>query len=265
MIDPGSLSGHTNAPEPEPVPEPGKRARRRGRTAAFVAGLVALTAITAGAVVAIGSSDSPSNPPSGARDKPAAGASGSAPAEPGGTSTTAPPETTPSSTFTGTVDGGIHEGDLRHFLLPVPNGAETYGDEAGDVLTFDDVAVGYEDRARTSLRAHGFRDAVHRAYRTADGNWEVDVELVQLGSPSAARAFAEEYAYEGPRVAIPGDSRARASRLDSAAAESSDAFIAVSYEGDVHITVTLTGATRATPDRMAELLDRQYTRLRTGR
>lgn len=251
--EPGSASGQT-------APPAGSRDRRRRR------GLIlggALLAVAAGAVVLLRPPDPSSEDGPAAAPRPSPSAS-LGPRSPAGSD---PASTaTPGAPVTGAVeDGGVHSGDLRFFLLPVPRGAESYGDRAGDVLTLDEAAVAYYESVRVSMRGHGFRGGAHRAYRTADGKREVDVQLVRFGSAASARDFAGEHHGEGPRVTLPGDSRARAHRLDSAAAESTDAFMAVSYEGDTVITLTVTGSARSTPQDTAELLDRQYARLRTGR
>ncbi|KRV51093.1 hypothetical protein AQ490_02510 [Wenjunlia vitaminophila] len=155
--------------------------------------------------------------------------------------------------------------DLRTFLLPLPEGAQPYGDVAGDTATLAEAAIGFGDGAEESLREHGFQQAALRAYRTGDGHQEVNVKLLRFGSPAGARGFADAVDFSGPAVPLPGHPEARATRLDSAAAESTDAMVAVATEGDVQFTITITGTAQPRAEDMAALVERQQQRLRAGR
>jgi hypothetical protein len=103
----------------------------RGRIFSAAGGLVALVALTAGAVVALGSSPdhtraAPAPPATAATTQPAPAHSVTASATPA-----APAE----HHAAGTVRHGVHSGDLRFFLLPAPADADVYGDPAGSPLS----------------------------------------------------------------------------------------------------------------------------------
>lgn len=174
------------------------------------------------------------------------------------------PSAAPGTAVTGTVSGGVHKGDLRYFLLPLPDGAQTYGDRTGDRASLEEAAIGLGADAAGDLKADGFQDGALRVYRTGDGRTEVNVKLLRFSSADGARAFAGRKLFDGPSVPIPGQSAARATRLDSSAAESTDALVAVSYEGDTAFTIGITSSTPPTAEEMADLLGRQHDHLRTG-
>lgn len=254
--------------------------RRRGRGALFgvAAGLVALVAVTAGAVVALGSSSghadaSSSAPPSAS---PTAPAPSSAPAaSPSSASAPVPdPEDTATASasvaaehVSGTVSHGVHAGDLRFFLLPAPGDADVYGDVNGSPYTADDLAGSAADpaEARAALKTSGFRDGAYRTYLTADGAFEVSARLIRFGSPAGTATYYAQHTYEGTRIPLSGAYPARAYRLKSSSAESTSAVVAVAYQGDVHITITLTGGKAPSAGLVQRLLDAQYQRLKTGR
>jgi hypothetical protein len=240
--------------------------RRRGRLIAAGAGLTALVAITAGAVIAFGPSST----------EPAAAAANSA-ATPSATAQTAAPTTAPTTAptaapataslaahATGHVKNGVHTGDLASFLPAPPSGADVYGDPGGSPLGADDIAAG-DAGTRAALTTYGFHDGVYRTYLTGDGVYEVSVDLLRFGSPGKAAAYDAAYSSDGTEIALDADYPARAYRLTSASAESTDAVIAVSHQGDVRFTLTVTGSRTLSPAGLRDLLDAQYTRLKTGR
>ena len=161
-------------------------------------GLVALVALTAGAVVALGSSpDRTHAAPAATATTPSATptATNTAPSTPvSDSATTAAPAA-------GTVRDGVHSGDLRFFLLPAPKDADVYGDPAGSPLTSDDIASGAADPAasRRALTTYGFRGGAHRTYLTADGEAEVTIRLARFASPAKATGYYASHYYEGRR------------------------------------------------------------------
>ncbi|GGO87273.1 hypothetical protein [Wenjunlia tyrosinilytica] len=215
---------------------------RAGKTA-FGAGAVALAAVVAGTVAVIGSSDSPS-----AKAQPRPGVPHSASPRPTGAGPSSP------------ARPGRRANDLRRLLLPVPEGAQSEG--PAELMSLDEAAIGFEPGADDALRRASFRDAAVRGFTTADQGSEVNVKLIRFTSSEGARAFAEAPHFHGPEVTVPGDARARATRLPSASAESTGALVAVSYEGNVQITISISSATPPTGARVAELLKAQYQRLR---
>lgn len=229
---------------------------------AVVIGLVVLATLTAGAVVAIGSSSksSATATPSRAAATTSASATPSPSADP---TETAEPSASPSSTVTGSVHDGAHSGDLRWFLLTPPEGAEIYGDEAGSAVTRDEIGV--SDDIKQALSRYGFKKGAQRTYLTADGDYEISVELLRFGSASGASGYYEAFYLNSPTLAIGSTHPAKAYRLSSGSAESTDAVVALSHQGDVHISITVTGEKLPGRDLLKRLLDQQYQRLATGR
>ncbi|SCE19228.1 hypothetical protein GA0115240_142511 [Streptomyces sp. DvalAA-14] len=242
---------------------------RRGRLIAAAAGLVALVALTAGAVIAFGPSPSghadaaPAVPPTTAHTSAATAPSATGAPAP----VTAAPTARPTARATGHVKNGVHTGDLRYFLLAPPRAADVYGDAAGSALTVDDIAAGASDpsEARRDLKTYGFRNGVYRTYLTADGVSEVTVKLVRFAGPSQAAAFYAEHYYNGTKISLGEDFPARGYRLASGSAESTDTVLAISYQGDVDITLTVTGGKAPSRALLKSLLDAQHQRLMSGR
>ncbi len=233
----------------------------------MIVGLVVLATVTAGAVVAFGrsSSSSAALPAAAAPSSRGPGTADPRPssktASPSPAATAAP---SPTHTLKGTVDGGRHSGDLRYFLLTPPAGAEVYGDEEGSELSRSEAADSAE--MERALADHGFKAAAQRTYLTADGDYEVSVQLVRFADAGSATAYYSAFYYQEPRITLPASSSpAKAYRLSSSSAESTGSVIVLSHQGDVHITLSVTGAKTPGKDLLARLLDQQYRRLKTGR
>ncbi|WP_329134865.1 hypothetical protein OG552_20115 [Streptomyces sp. NBC_01476] len=245
--------------------------RRRGRLFATVAGVAVLAAVAAGAVLV---SDPSSAAPAASVPAPTRAGGSAAPAP----TATATPTAAPAATGTtapaaahaaGRVENGVHTGDLRYFLAPPPAGADVYGDRAGSPLTADDIAVTATDEsaARAALTAYGFRDGAYRTYLTADGVREVTVKLIRFAGPGQAAAYDAQQRGEGAQgteIPLGADYPARAYHLASGSDESTDTVLVDSYQGDVHITLTVTGGRTPAGTQLRDLLDAQYQRLRTG-
>lgn len=247
--------------------------RRRGSFVATGVGLTALVALTAGLVIAFGPShsgpaDTTAAPGTSHSARTVAGAPAGATPSPAGTAAEpAPTGAAPAGRLTGHVSKGVHSGDLRFFLLTPPGDADVYGDPAGEALSADDISSAAVDpaEARAALKTYGFRGGAYRTYLTADGVCEVTVKLARFGAPDQAAAYYEQGHFQGARIALAGAYPARAYRLTSASAESSDAVAAVSYQGDVQITLTVSSARTLSGGTLQRLLDAQYERLTTGR
>ncbi|MEW1863124.1 hypothetical protein AB0399_22635 [Streptomyces sp. NPDC088194] len=229
-------------------------------------GLVALAAVTAGAVIAFGSSPGGAD----AAATPSATASRTGAGAPSGSASASSPAPSASPTAkkpAGQVAHGTHTGDLRYFLIPPPDGADVYGDPAGSADSAADVAAGSADgsQAARALSTYGFRNAASRTYLTADGGSEVSVELVRFRGPSQAAAYYSSSGYQATTLPLQGSYPARGYDLASGSAESSDTLLAISYQGDVHITISVTGGKAPSRALLQHLLDAQYQRLRTGR
>lgn len=240
---------------------------RTGVVIATIVGLVVLATLTAGAVVAFGSSSSSPSasglPGGAAPSSTGPGTTDPAPASqsPSPAATAAP---SPTHTLKGTVDDGRHRGDLRFFLLAPPADAEIYGDEEGTELSRSEVADSAD--VRQALATRGFKAAAQRTYLTGDGDYEVSAQLVRFASEGSATAYYNDFYYQGTRITLPSSgSPAKAYRLSSSSAESTGSVIVLSHQGDVHITLSVTGAKTPGKDLLARLLDKQYRRLKTGR
>ncbi|MFF7214455.1 hypothetical protein ACFZAU_28615 [Streptomyces sp. NPDC008238] len=159
---------------------------------------------------------------------------------------------------------GRHSGDLRYFLLTPPADAEVYGDEQGTELSRSEVADSAD--VKRALAAGGFKAAAQRTYLTADGDYEVSAQLVRFASAGSATAYYDGFYYEGTRITLPSSGTpGKAYRLSSSSAESTGSVIVLSHQGDVHITLSVTGAKTPGKNLLARLLDQQYRRLKTGR
>lgn len=245
------------------------RPTRAGRgllIAAGAAGLVLLVGATAGAVVVLGSSAASSAASSAEQAAPVASSPSAEPTTAPPTPSASPtPAPAPSSTVTGKVkSGGIHTGDLRYFLLEPPPEAEVYGDEDGTELTRAEVANDVAS-VKSALGTYGFKTGVSRTYLTADGDTQVTAKLARFAGPADATAFYGRLYFDGTRIALGGSHPAKAYRLSSSSAESTGSVIVVSHQGDVHITLSVTGAKTPGAGELRRLLDRQYQRLATGR
>jgi hypothetical protein len=166
----------------------------------------------------------------------------------------------------GQVAHGVHTGDLRYFLIPPPEHADVYGDPAGSADTAADVAAGSADgsQAERDLKLYGFRAAATRTYLTADGVSEVTVDLVRLRGSSQAAAYCSASSYQADKLTLHGSYPARGYNLSSGSAESADTLLAVSYQGDVQFTISVTGGKTPSRALLQDLLDAQYQRLKTG-
>jgi hypothetical protein len=249
---------------PTHAPVPPRGPRRTPLIAAAAVGLVLLVGATAGTVVVLGSASSDGTAAAAASGtSPSASPTSAAPTT--AAPTTAAPTPSPSSTVTGAVQsGGIHTGDLRYFLLTPPKDAEIYGDEDGSELSRSEVAGGSASVKR-ALTTYGFKAGATRTYLTADGDTEVTVDLARFSGPANAAAFYSRFYFSGTRITLGGSHPAKAYRLSSSSSGSTGSVVVVSHQGDVHLTISVTGA--KTPDRaqLRALLDRQYRRLKTGR
>ncbi|MCX4747865.1 hypothetical protein OG455_20485 [Kitasatospora sp. NBC_01287] len=197
---------------------PGARSGRLPRAVTITlatVGLLAITAASATVTVAVGrpghhrSAAASAAGPLAAAPSPGALPSASPTPVPLPSITLAP---APASTLHGTVSGDSHSGDLRYFLLPVPGGAQPYGDPDGTALTVADIAKDYDKPGDTQgiLDSYGYQEAVSRRYRSADGQTEVSTRLMRFSSADNARAFAQSTGFDsGTSIPVTGDSSAK--------------------------------------------------------
>jgi hypothetical protein len=266
------MPGAAGSDLPDEVPAGVRRRPRALSVALATAGLLAVTAASATVTVAVGRPDgvpqvvaaapaataSAAASPSGAAASPSAAASSAAPT----------PAPTPSSTVHGTVSDGVHGGDLRYFLLPMPAGAESYGSADGTTLSTKDVAdeFGNADEMPSILRSYGYRDdAAERRYRTADGTSEVHVRLLRFKSRQMAKAFADGSKYSsGHPFDIDGDSGAQGYMMKPEQEAWTGEMVGISFSGDIEYEVTVD--VKGTPDKalLVDAMRRQRERLASG-
>ncbi|MFI6155053.1 hypothetical protein ACIBCA_20430 [Kitasatospora sp. NPDC051170] len=250
---------------------------RAARIALATAGLLAVTAASATATVALGKPDARPVAAAPAHPAPTAAATATAPASPSPSPsptavpvpvpTPAAPAPKPASTVKGTVSGGKHEGDLRFFLLPIPDGGESYGSADGTGLSDDQVAgiFGKQDGIKDLLHSFGYQDAATRIYRTADGKAEVTVTLIHLGSTAQATRFAKGYSVKSQEsIDIDGDPDAHGFVHQPKQQAYTGSMTGISSQGDVQYTIDVD--VKGTPDKalLSDLMKRQRERLASG-
>lgn len=182
----------------------------------------------------------------------------------------APPSSpTPSSTVTGKVSNGVHTGDLRFFLLPVPSDGSAVGAPDGDTLTAANVAAFYSNssEALKALQQLDFKGGATRTYQTGDAKYHVDVRLLHFASAENARAWAagDKPMASWKAFSVPGypDEKAYDIPLDASLGEAR--LRAVGFRGDVFFEIDVFGQP---PVDHAVLIDRvrkQIARLDSGK
>ncbi|MGF1431433.1 hypothetical protein [Kitasatospora sp. LaBMicrA B282] len=173
----------------------------------------------------------------------------------------------PASPLHGTVSGDTHGGDLRFFLLPVPAGAQPYGDQDGTALTVADLAKNYRTPADTQqvLTSYGYQEAAYRRYRSGDGQSEVEAQLMRFSSGDDAKAFAQGAGYaQGTPVPVAGDDAAKGFLFKPDQQAFTGELVGVSRVGDVEYEVRV--YVKGAPDQalLADAMQRQHDRLGTG-
>lgn len=276
-VDPAAPAA---AAAPAPAAAAGRKLPRAVGVALATAGLLAVTATSAAVTVAVGKPDArPAVAAAPAKASPSASASPGASASPTATASAAPtvapttaaptpvaPAPKPTSTLKGSVSGGRHDGDLRYFLLPIPDGGESYGPSDGMKLTDDEVAelFGNQDGIMRILGSYGYKDAASRMYRTADGKAEVTVTLLRLGSTSSASEFVKGYTMKLDPIEIDGDRNAHGYVRKPKQQAYTGSMTGISSQGDVQYTIDVD--VKGTPDKalLNELMKRQREWLSSG-
>ncbi|GAA2249752.1 MULTISPECIES: hypothetical protein [Kitasatospora] len=265
----------SDPPAPKAVPGPGRGLPRAVGIALATAGLLAVTATSAAVTVAVGR---PTAHPAASAAGPAASATATgttptaAPAagrSPGAApSTSAAPTPTPSSTLHGTVNGDTHGGDLRYFLLPMPDGAEPYGSPDGTGLSVKDIAAQYSNAGEipSVLDSYGYQDeGAYRRYRSADGRQEVETRLLRFKSRAMAQEFAQAETFKnGEGFGIDGDDSAKGYLMKPRQEAWTGRLVGVGYVGDVQYEITV--FVKGTPDKsqLMDVMKRQRERLSDG-
>ncbi|GAA2809209.1 hypothetical protein GCM10010441_37220 [Kitasatospora paracochleata] len=268
VADPADLV----APAVDPLlltPTGPRKASRGTRRALVVAGLLAVTAASATVTVAVGKPESAPRAVAAApaSASPTASASPSESATPTPTPTptpTAAPK--PTSTLSGSVSGGKHSGDLRYFLLPVPDQADPYGSPDGTDMTMDDIAAQYskDTDIKGVLDSWGFEGASTRTYRTRDGKVEVTTELKKFGRADRAKGFAQNSSFKGDSFDVDGVDGAKGWAFKPEQQAYTGEMVGVGYQGDVVFEIRV--SVKGDPDRalLADAMKRQRDRLANG-
>ncbi|WP_157596957.1 hypothetical protein [Streptacidiphilus rugosus] len=238
-----------------------------------MAGWLVVAAGTAGAVVAVGGSGSKHATALGAGPSasatPSGGASGHASATPSPTPTAPTVAPSPTSTVKGTVSGNTHSGDLRFFLLPVPDGAQVFGDVNGNAQTCGDIAKGMNNpsTSRRILNDYGCRGGAFRSFRTNDGVWTVNVQLIHFDGSSHSADWVSGLSFEhGDSFDISGVSQAKGQSVAPSGANGNNGLvIGISHDGDVEYEIDISGPGKPSRALLTQLMQRQEQRLNTGR
>ncbi|MEZ0064237.1 hypothetical protein ABIA32_000215 [Streptacidiphilus sp. MAP12-20] len=255
-----------------PTPAMGGGRRRGGYVALAVAGWLVLAAGTAGAVVAVGGSGPTHTTALGPGPSSSAAPSGKASATPTATPSPAPttqaPAPSPTSTVKGSVSGNSHSGDLRFFLLPVPDGAQVFGDVNGNSESLGDIAKSMNNpsTSRRILNDFGCKGGAYRSYRTNDGAWTVNVQLIQFDGTTHASDWVSGLSFaHGNTFDIAGVSQAKGQSIDPSSSNGNQGVvIGISHDGDVEYEIDISGP--GTPSRalLTQLMQRQEQRLSNG-
>ncbi|KJK56348.1 hypothetical protein [Saccharothrix sp. ST-888] len=166
------------------------------------------------------------------------------------------------------MNGGTHGGDLRYFLLPMPDGAEPYGSPDGTELSVKDIAARYSNSGEIPavLDSYGYQDdGALRRYRTADGKQEVETRLLRFKSRSMAKEFAKSETFKnGQNFGIDGDGEAQGYLMKPGQEAWTGRLVGVGYVGDVQYQVTV--FVKGTPDKsqLMDVMKRQRERLSDG-
>ncbi|MEY9949966.1 hypothetical protein ABH937_007081 [Kitasatospora sp. GAS1066B] len=268
-----SVEAPVLATEP-PGEQPSSRSRRLPRATIVTLatlGLLAVTAASATVTVAVGR---PGHHPAAAAAIAPAGPSTAPAAQPGpGTSATPVPlpslslAPSPTGNLHGSVNGDTHGGDLRFFLVTLPDGAEAYGAADGTALTVSDIAKNYAkpDETQGILDSYGYQEAAYRRYRTADGQTEISAQLMRFSSADNAKAFAQSATWDSATsVSVNGDSSARGFLFKPAQQADTGELAGVGWVGDVEYEVHV--YVKGDPDAslLADAMKRQRDRLGSG-
>ncbi|BAJ29854.1 MULTISPECIES: hypothetical protein [Kitasatospora] len=242
-----------------------------------VAGLLAVTAASAVVTVAVGKPDradravAAAPAPSGSGASPSASASASAAPTPTPSPTPStppppPPAPRPSSTLQGSVSGGKHSGDLRYFLLPVPDDADPYGSPDGAMMSMEDLQAQYSKNVdiKSVLDSWNFKDAATRTYRTRDGKSEVRIDLKRFSRTDRAQGFADNSSFDQDSFDIAGVSNAKGYIFKPEQQAYTGHLIGIGVVGDVVYEVTVD--VQGDPDKalLADAMKRAHDRLANG-
>lgn len=252
-------------PVPQAQPS-GPRSRKPLYLSLAVAGWLVVAAGTATTVVAVGS-DGGGSTVAAATPLPSASATPSAAATtaaPTPTQTVAP---TPTSTVKGWLSGHNHAGDLRFFLLPVPDDAAAYGNPDGDSLSVTALSKTFDNPSTSKriLNDYGCSGGAFRSYRTNDGNFTVKTQLIRFDGSGHASDWVTGLSFgKGNSFDVAGIQAAQGHAFDPTSSDSTGELVGISHVGDVEYEITVIGTGKLAHSLLTPLMQREEKRLTTG-
>ena len=263
------ISDSDTRPAPEAGPARGKAVRIAVGAAVWVAIAGASAAIAAnvggGGGVAVAAAVPGSSVSASASAS--ASASNSATATPS-TPPAVTPSPSPSSTVKGYVNGSTHSGDLRFFLLPVPNDALAYGDTDGTAESLSDIAkeMSNSSTSKSILEQFGCSGGAYRIYRTNDGQYTVTARLIHFDSSSHASDWVSGMTFgHGNTFDISGISNAKGLALNPSDSNGVGTLMGLSHVGDVEYEIDIQGTGSLDHSLLTPLMQREEQLLNTGR
>ena len=240
-------------------------------TSLAVAGFLAITAATAGTVVALGS-------PGGG---PAAAAAPTVTAAPSPSATPTPtpaPATSapivvptvapaPTSTVRGTVNDGTHSGDLRFFLLPIPDGGQPINDATGTLETLGVISQEMADpkQGLSALKSWSCSGGAVREYRSSDATLTIRTELLHFDDSADADGWFQGFSFSnGTPFSISGVDDTKGWAFDPSGGSGYGSITGVGYDGDVMYEIDINGQGKLDRSLLTPLMQRERQLLRTG-
>jgi len=264
---PGYRPGPGPAFAPVPVAEGKSRSRMGVYVSLAVVGFLATVAGTAGTVVALGS-------PGGGSVQAAAPVLTATPSPPVTTApaTTAPvvvPTVAPAPTAVvhGSVSDGTHSGDLRFFLLPIPDGAQPINDATGTLESLGAISQEMADPSQglAELKSWNCTGGAVRQYRSSDGTLTIRTELLKFSdSGDAGGWFSGLHFDNGTAFSIPGVDNSNGWAFDPSGAATYGRITGVGYSGDVMYEIDIDGQGKVDHALLAPLMRREQQLLSTG-
>ncbi len=230
-----------------------------------VAGWLVIAAGTATTVVAVGKNGDTDTVAAASAVPTASATPSAAPttAAPLPTLTVAP---TPKSTVKGTVSGSTHRGDLRFFLLPVPADAAAYGNQDGTKMSVSDLAkrLGNPTTSKRILNEYGCSGGATRTYRTDDGEYTVETQLMHFSGSGYASDWATGLTFGKAKSFSTGVSGTRGIAFDPSDSDGTGELVGVGHVGDVEYEITVDGTGKLAHSLLKPLMQREQKRLKTG-
>jgi hypothetical protein len=253
-------------PATEPLPVTASPGRRRSVTIAVAAGIwLAIAGVSAAIAANTGGSGSAV---AAAVPSPSASVANSPSAAPTLPSATPTPTPRPGSTLKGYVNGSTHSGDLRFFLMPVPDDAEAYGDTDGTKESLSDIAndMGNSSTSKSILRQLGCTGGAYRTYRTNDGQYTVTARLIHFDSSGHAADWVTGLSFgHGDSFDVSGVSNAKAIAIKPTDSGGVGTLMGISHVGDMEYEIDIQGTGSLDHALLTPLMQRQEQLLSTGR